>query len=74
VVYLHGGGWVVGSFRTHERLVRELTHQAGVVTVFQEYPLSPETRHPIALTVCHELLGWLAESGRASGSMAVCSL
>src|SRR5688572_21900695 len=29
VIYLHGGGWVVGEFRTHERLLRDLAHAAN---------------------------------------------
>src|ERR1044071_5438876 len=42
VVYTHGGGWVLGSFATHERLVRHLVHESGVALVFVNYTPSPE--------------------------------
>ena len=40
VMYFHGGGWVLGGFDTHERLVRELANKANVVVVFVDYTLS----------------------------------
>jgi acetyl esterase len=36
-MYFHGGGWVLGGFDTHERLVRELANKANVVIVFVNY-------------------------------------
>ncbi len=34
VMYFHGGGWVLGGFDTHDRLVREIANKANVVIVF----------------------------------------
>lgn len=39
VVFTHGGGWVLGGFDTHERLVREIANKANVVVVFVNYTL-----------------------------------
>ncbi len=41
VVYFHGGGWVLGGFDTHDRLVRELANSAQVTIVFVNYTPSP---------------------------------
>jgi acetyl esterase len=49
VMFIHGGGWVLGGFDTHERLVRELANKANVAVVFVNYTLSPEAKYPIAL-------------------------
>jgi hypothetical protein len=49
VLYIHGGGWVFGSARTHDRLVRELAVGARAAIVFPEYSLSPEAPYPAAL-------------------------
>src|SRR5215510_14383706 len=41
ILYMHGGGWVLGNAATHDRLVRELAHAAGAALVFVEYDRSP---------------------------------
>lgn len=56
ILYLHGAGWVFGSFHTHEKLVRELAARTGCVVVFPEYSRSPEARYPIALEQCYSVL------------------
>src|ERR671910_2024060 len=49
VVYTHGGGWVLGGFDTHERLVRELANKANVAIVFVNYTPSPDAQYPIQI-------------------------
>lgn len=44
ILYIHGGGWVFGSFHTHEKLVRELAARTNSVVVFPEYTRAPEAR------------------------------
>ena len=46
ILYMHGGGWVIGNADTHDRLVRELAVGTGVAVVFVEYDRSPEVRYP----------------------------
>jgi len=47
-MFFHGGGWVLGDFPTHRRLVRDLVVESGVAAVFPDYTPSPEasTRPP----------------------------
>ena len=67
VVYFHGAGWVFGSKKTHDRLMRELAVGAGAAIVFPEYRLSPEAKYPTALEECYSAVQWVAECGRAYG-------
>jgi acetyl esterase len=67
VVYLHGGGWVVGGKDTHDRLVRQIAHGAGTAVVFVDYERSPEARYPVALEQSYAVTRWLAEHGRDLG-------
>lgn len=61
ILYLHGAGWVFGSFHTHEKLVRELASRTGCVVVFPEYSRAPEARYPVALEQCYSTLCQLPE-------------
>lgn len=49
VVYLHGGGWVVGSLETHGRAMHYLALQTGACVVAVDYSLAPEVKFPGAL-------------------------
>src|SRR3954452_24340884 len=42
ILYMHGGGWVLGNADTHDRLVRELAVGTGAAVVFVEFDRSPE--------------------------------
>jgi acetyl esterase len=46
LVYLHGGGFVVGSVDTHDRIMRLLARHTGVAVIGVDYALAPETRFP----------------------------
>ncbi|MFD6066780.1 alpha/beta hydrolase [Amycolatopsis lurida] len=67
IVYIHGAGWVFGSFHTHERLVRELAVGAGAAVVFPEYDRSPEARYPVAIEQNYAVAKWVAEQGAENG-------
>jgi acetyl esterase len=64
VMYFHGGGWVLGGFDTHERLVRELANKANVVIVFVNYTPSPEAKYPVAIEQAYAATKWVAENGK----------
>ena len=49
ILYMHGGGWVLGNAGTHDRLVRELVDGTGAALAFVEYDRSPEARFPVAI-------------------------
>ena len=57
------GGWVLGGFDTHERLVRELANKANVVVIFVNYTLSPEAKYPVALEGTYAATKWFAQNG-----------
>lgn len=65
VVFTHGGGWVLGGFDTHERLVREIANKANVVVVFVNYTLSPEAKYPTALEEAYAVANWVARNGQS---------
>jgi acetyl esterase/lipase len=67
VLYMHGGGWVLGNAGTHDRLVRELAVGAGAAVAFVEYDRSPEARYPVAIEQGYATARWLVREGAAIG-------
>lgn len=59
IFYIHGAGWVFGSFHTHEKLVRELCARTNSLIVFPEYTRSPEAKYPTAIEQCYFTLSHL---------------
>jgi len=49
ILFIHGGGWILGNADTHDRLVRELVVGIGAAVVFVEYTRSPEAQYPVAI-------------------------
>lgn len=62
-IFIHGGGWILGDYQTHKRLVRDLVVESGYACVFIEYSRSPEAKYPIALNECYAATKWVAEHG-----------
>ncbi|AUG81435.1 esterase [Kitasatospora sp. MMS16-BH015] len=67
VFHIHGGGWVFGDDRTHDRLFRELAVGAGAAGVFPVYDRAPEARYPTQVEQVHAVGRWLAEHGAEHG-------
>lgn len=61
VVYIHGGGWVLGDVTTHDRLTRELAVGARAALIFVDYDRSPEARFPIALEQGYAVAKYVAD-------------
>lgn len=75
IFYIHGAGWVFGSFHTHEKLVRELAARTNSILVFPEYSRSPEARYPVAIEQCYDVLGRLPSILKEAGiCMNPCTL
>ena len=67
IMYFHGGGWVLGNFGTHERLVRELAAGTQAAIVFVHYTLSPEAHYPVSLEEAYAATMWVAKRGAELG-------
>jgi acetyl esterase len=63
-MFFHGGGWVLGDFPTHERLVRDLVAGSGAVAVFVNYTPSPEAGYGVAINQAYAATQWVAEHGK----------
>ncbi|MFC7644752.1 alpha/beta hydrolase [Streptosporangium lutulentum] len=67
VLYVHGGGWVIGNAGTHDRLVRELAVGTQAAVVFVEYDRSPEARYPVAIEQAYATAQWITRHGAEEG-------
>ncbi|MFF7216782.1 alpha/beta hydrolase [Streptomyces sp. NPDC008238] len=67
VLYLHGGGWVLGNADTHDRLVRELAVMAHTAVIFVEYDRSPEVRYLVAIEQAYASAQWVMTQGALEG-------
>jgi acetyl esterase len=67
VLYVHGGGWILGNAGTHDRLVRELAVLAQVAVVFVEYDRSPEAQYPVAVEQAYAAAQWITRDGIGEG-------
>ena len=67
LLYLHGGGFTVGSLETHDSLCRQIAQRSGVAVVALDYRLAPEHRFPAAVEDSWGALQWLARQGTALG-------
>lgn len=67
VLYMHGGGWVLGNAMTHDRLVRELCVGTGAAVAFVEYARSPEAAYPVAIEQGYAVAQWITEQGHQLG-------
>jgi acetyl esterase/lipase len=67
ILYMHGGGWVLGNADTHDRLVRELACGAHAAVAFVEYDRSPEAHYPVAIEQGYATARWIVREGSANG-------
>jgi acetyl esterase/lipase len=65
ILYMHGGGWVLGNAGTHDRLVRELAVGTGAAVVFVEYDRAPEAHYPVAIEQGYATAQWIVREGPA---------
>ncbi len=62
-MFIHGGGWILGDYPTHKRLVRDLVVRSGFVAVFVNYTPSPEAQFPTAINEIYAATKWVAAHG-----------
>src|SRR6185295_7666447 len=64
VMYFHGGGWVLGSKHTHDRLLRDLVTGTHAAFVFVNYTPSPEAQFPVPVEQAYAATAYIAEHGK----------
>jgi acetyl esterase/lipase len=62
-LFIHGGGWILGDFPTHERFVRDVVADSGFTAVFVNYTRSPEAHYPTAINEIYAAATWVAAHG-----------
>jgi acetyl esterase len=67
ILYLHGGGWILGSWITHDLLTRRLAVGANAAVAFVEYSRAPEARYPTQIEQCYAAAQWIVEQGAGGG-------
>jgi acetyl esterase len=67
LLFLHGGGFTIGSLETHDSLCRQLALQAGIAVVALDYRLAPEHRFPAAVDDSWAAMRWLAHEAGSLG-------
>ena len=67
LVYFHGGGWVLGSFESHDGLCRRICDQAQVAVLNVGYRLAPEHRFPAAVDDAIGAFRWAVEHASEIG-------
>lgn len=67
ILFLHGGGWVMGSLETHDRICRRLATVSGLDIVSVDYRLAPEYPFPVPLEDCVAALKFIAERAKERG-------
>jgi acetyl esterase len=66
--FVHGGVWIVGNFRNHQRFLRDLVLGSGQIGVFTEYTSLPVAKYPVQLDECYAALKWTAEHAGEFGA------
>ena len=67
LLYFHGGGFVIGSIATHDRLCRRLAALSGCMVLSLDYRLAPEHRFPSAVDDAFATLAWLLREAPSLG-------
>lgn len=72
ILYLHGGGYVVGSAEGYRDINWRLADAAGCRVLFVDYRLAPESPFPAAVEDATRAYRWLLDEGFEPGKIAVC--
>ncbi|MEH1861666.1 MAG: alpha/beta hydrolase [Nostoc sp.] len=62
-IFIHGGGWVLGDYPTHKRMVRDLVVLSGFAAVFVNYTRTPDAQYPQAVNEIYAATKWVADHG-----------
>jgi acetyl esterase len=68
LIYMHGGGWVIGSIDSHDSITAALAADTPCVVISVDYARSPEHPFPAAIDDCRAVVAWAFEN---SGSIGI---
>jgi epsilon-lactone hydrolase len=71
VLYLHGGGYAIGSLNTHRRMAYDISAACGARVLLIDYRLAPEHPFPAAVDDAAKAWRWLLQQGLAPGRLAI---
>lgn len=64
IMYFHGGGWILGSKHTHDRLIREIAVGSNANVVFVNFTPAPEAQFPTQIEEAYAATKYIAEKGK----------
>jgi len=59
IVFIHGGGWVLGNLNSHDALCRQLCEKSESLVIAIDYRLAPEHPYPEPLVDCYDAVKWI---------------
>lgn len=62
IIYVHGGGWILGGKESFDMLIRKLAVCTNSVVIFPAYALSPEVHYPVAVNQIYGVLEYVFEN------------
>jgi monoterpene epsilon-lactone hydrolase len=71
VLYLHGGGYVMGSLTSHRKLAGDVSRAAGARVLLLDYRLAPEHPYPAGVDDAVRAYRWLLAAGVRPGAIAI---
>lgn len=71
LLYLHGGGYVIGSTTTHQELAARISLAAGCKVLIIDYRLAPESPFPAAVEDAASSYRWLVDKGFDPSRLAI---
>jgi acetyl esterase/lipase len=71
ILYLHGGGWILGWYNSHRWMVAHICEAASCKALAVDYRLAPEYPFPAALDDCVAAYRWLVESGASPSQIVI---
>jgi monoterpene epsilon-lactone hydrolase len=71
ILYLHGGGYAIGSLNTHRRLAYDISATSAAKVLLIDYRLAPEHPFPAAVDDATSAWRWLLQQGFATNRLAI---
>lgn len=62
IIYIHGGGWVIGNEESYDRIIRQIAVSTNSTVIFPIYSLSPEAKYPKALNEIYSIFEYIYDS------------